>query len=111
MVVVGVIKSLMSSVFTIQFTREESQTDHRLCNLKVGLNTTISCLHLIKIQQYSRNAFTINRDYSDTKHGTGYNQNTPDSAEKERVGVIIVIVDMQWSSGGVLVSLATLGQT
>lgn len=43
--------------------------------------------------------------------GTVYNQNTLDSAEKERVGVIIVILDMQWSSGDVLVSLATLGQT
>lgn len=70
MVMVGMIKSLMSSVFTIQFKREGSQIDHRLHSPKMGLHTSIFCLPLIKIKPYSQsiNCFTIQQDYNVTKH-------------------------------------------
>lgn len=74
MVMVGMSKSLMFSVFTIQFKRRRSQIDHKLCNPKMAQHTSIFCLPLITIKpcSQSRNDFTIQPANNDTKHAPFY---------------------------------------
>lgn len=71
MVMVGMIKLLMSSVFTIELKREGGQIDHSLCKpqCRPADKHILLCICIkSKAQGQSRNDFPIQRYHNDTKH-------------------------------------------